>query len=175
MFDGAHQLPMVGSVILYQYDTNFSQLMGLALYHLCQHPEYLEPLREEARTVKRNKKEAIDYDQMHLMDSFIKETSRLNPIMISESRCRTFGLPIDHPLVTQPRKVLSPFKFADGTVIPVNNWLLVPSQAIMEDEAYYKDPSTFNGFRFVSKTIPSDRFSGVSTSYTFWGGPKRPW
>lgn len=151
--------------------------MGLALYHLCRHPEYLEPLREETRTAKHNKKEAIDYDQMHLMNSFIKETSRLNFIMISEFRFRTFGLPIDHSLVTQLRKVLFSFKFADRTVISVNNWLLMPSQAIMEDEAYYRDPSTFNGFRFVNsegKTILSGRFSGVSNGYTFWGGPKKP-
>lgn len=147
MFGGAHQLPIVGSVILHQYHTNLSQLIGLALYHLCQHPEHLEPLIEKARTAKHDKKKAIDYEQIHLMDSFIKETSRLIPIMISESRFRTFGLPIDLPLVTQ---LLSPFKFADGTVISVNNWLLVPSQAIMEDEAYHKDPSTFNSFRFVN-------------------------
>lgn len=86
MFGGAHQLSMVGSAILYQYHTNLSRLMGLALYHLCQHSEYLEPLREKARTAKHDKKKAIDYEQMHLMNSFIKETSRLISLMISESR-----------------------------------------------------------------------------------------
>lgn len=47
----------------------------------------------------------------------------------------------------------------------------------MEDEAHYEDPLTFKGFRFVhpeGKTISSGRFSGVSMSYLFWGGPKRP-
>ena len=56
----------------------------MVLYYLCQHPEYLQPLREEAIAVKRNKQDVVDYDQMRLMDSFIKETSRLNPIVMSE-------------------------------------------------------------------------------------------
>lgn len=150
----------------------------MVLYHLCQHTEYLEPLREEARAVKGNKQEVVDYDKMPLMDSFIKETSRLNPIVISKILLRGPRSDTEFPLMTQLRKVLSPFEFADGTVIPVNNFIVVPSQAIMEDEAHYEDPLTFKGFRFVhpeGKTISSGRFSGVSMSYLFWGGPKRPW
>ena len=77
-----------------------------------------------------------------------------------------------------PRKVLSPFQFADGTIVPADNWILVPQQAIMQDKKNYSDPSSFNGFRFVNAeglVDESNRFSSASYTYTLWGGPKKPW
>ena len=76
------------------------------------------------------------------------------------------------------RKVLSPFRFADGTVIPANNWIVVPQQARMQDRNLYEDPFTFNGFRFVNrgqKPDPSTHFSGSSIDFTLWGGGKTVW
>ena len=35
---------------------------------------------------KRNKDEVMDYDQMPLMDSFLKETARIDPTTIRESQ-----------------------------------------------------------------------------------------
>jgi len=81
--------------------------------------------------------------------------------------------------VTMPRKVLnSPFTFVDGTVVPKNNWICVPQQAIMQDEANYQDPATFNGFRFVKADVPgatASKFSTPSFDFPFWGSIKRPW
>ena len=77
-----------------------------------------------------------------------------------------------------PRKVLSPFKFTDGTTVPINSWLAVPQQAMMEDDAHYENPLMFNGFRFVDsagKQDPSARFSSPSPNFTVWGGPKTAW
>ena len=77
-----------------------------------------------------------------------------------------------------PQRVLSPFTFADGTVIPTDNWIFVPQQALIQDEIHYKNPSTFNGFRFVDSEgnmDPSARISGASFNFTILGGPKRPW
>lgn len=78
-----------------------------------------------------------------------------------------------------PRKVLWPFKFADGTMVPKDNWIVVPSQALMQDEQFYSEADKFNGFRFASadgKTAsPSSQFSTPSFEFPFWGGTKRPW
>lgn len=84
----------------------------------------------------------------------------------------------DPTTVNVVRKVLSPFEFADGTIIPANNWIVVPQQARMHDAALYKDPLTFNGFRFVNPKEPADpaaRFSNASVDFTFWGGTKSAW
>ena len=83
-----------------------------------------------------------------------------------------------------PRKVLYPFHFTDGTVVPTHNWLCIPQQAIMQDEGYYNDPSTFKGFRFVRQEDENDdtgahakksQFSTPSFDFPFWGGVMRPW
>ena len=79
-----------------------------------------------------------------------------------------------------PRKVMYPFHFADGTVVPANNWLCIPQQAIMQDREYYEDPITFNGFRFKDRDAIADQtrktqFSTPSFDFPFWGTTARPW
>ncbi|KAL8980436.1 MAG: hypothetical protein Q9205_004477 [Flavoplaca limonia] len=76
-----------------------------------------------------------------------------------------------------PRKVLWPFKFADGTVVPKDNWIVVPSQALMQDKQYYSEPERFDGFRFTrpnGKPLSASYFSTPSFEFPFWGGTKRP-
>ncbi|KAL8660130.1 MAG: hypothetical protein Q9202_006786 [Teloschistes flavicans] len=71
MFGGAHQMPM---------------LLAFALYNLCKYPEYLEPLVEEIQTMQQRYPEGTrQYDELHLMDSFLKETARLNPTTVCMS------------------------------------------------------------------------------------------
>lgn len=89
-----------------------------------------------------------------------------------------------------PRKVLYPFQFTDGALVPKNNWLCIPQQAIMQNQAYYDDPTKFNGFRFhrpnknnknndnsdpAAATGDETRFSTPSFDFPFWGSVKRPW
>lgn len=48
------------------------------IYALCDHPEYIEPLRKEiVEAVNKNSKDPLK--EMHLLDSFLTETSRLYP------------------------------------------------------------------------------------------------
>ncbi|KAI9814562.1 MAG: hypothetical protein M1827_003117 [Pycnora praestabilis] len=145
VFGSAHQMPM---------------LISFVLYNLCIHPEYIDPLREEIAR-KGNDEFTSQNEDMPLLDSFIKETARLNPPTI----------------IGVPRKILSPFTFKDGTHIPTGNWACVPQQALMQDPANYPDSTTFNGFRFVNDkgvTKGSDsRFSHPSWLFTFWGSVKQ--
>ncbi|KAL9077853.1 MAG: hypothetical protein Q9157_003230 [Trypethelium eluteriae] len=132
------------------------------MYNLCMHPEYLPPLRDEllqSGGVHLNNKN----NELPLLDSFLKETGRLNPVTI-------FGM---------PRKVLSPFTFSNGTHVPPDNWIVVPQKAQMTDSANYDDAETFHGFRFASQgsegTRSESRFSHPSWQFPFWGSVKQAW
>jgi len=64
-----------------------SMALAHALFDLCAHPEYMEPLREELLAVlqqpgglcKRN------LEQLHKMESFLAESQRLNPPVLCTS------------------------------------------------------------------------------------------
>ncbi|KAI4116355.1 MAG: hypothetical protein LQ345_003210 [Seirophora villosa] len=77
IFGSAYQMPM---------------LISFALYNLCRHPEYLEALREEnlrSGGVLFNHQN----NELPLLDSFLKETARLNPVTIC-----TDSLPLNSPV-----------------------------------------------------------------------------
>lgn len=64
-----------------------ADVVGQLLFDLIQHPEYLQPLRDEIITVLKEggwKKNSL-YN-MKLLDSFLKESLRIRPINQSESR-----------------------------------------------------------------------------------------
>lgn len=56
------------------------QVIRHAVFDLLSHQEYIQPLREEVEEVLQSEgwtKSAID--QMHKIDSFVKESQRLHP------------------------------------------------------------------------------------------------
>ncbi|KAB2569232.1 Cytochrome P450 monooxygenase pyr3, partial [Lasiodiplodia theobromae] len=60
-----------------------TMLLAHAILDICAHPEYVEPLREEIRSAVQEegwKKTALY--KMKLMDSFLKESQRVNPITV---------------------------------------------------------------------------------------------
>ncbi|RAL59086.1 hypothetical protein DID88_003566 [Monilinia fructigena] len=63
-FASAHQLPLV---------------LTFTIYNLCLHPEYIEPLTEEIRTML-SFPEDKQYKNMPLMESFLRESARMNPL-----------------------------------------------------------------------------------------------
>ena len=67
------------------------QLVAFALYNLCKHPEYLQALREEI-TASCGVQLNHQNNQLPLLDSFLKETARLNPVAISIVPQRYQGL-----------------------------------------------------------------------------------
>ncbi|KAL8764770.1 MAG: hypothetical protein Q9194_006851, partial [Teloschistes cf. exilis] len=140
------------------------KLLAFALYNLCKYPEYLEPLVDEIKTMQQRHPEGTrQYDELHLMDGFLKETARLNPTVV----------------------FLYPFRFSDGRVVPKDNWLVMSSHAIMQHQDYYDNPSDFEGFRFAQKAKAprgegdteggsKSLFSSPSFDFPFWGSVKRP-
>lgn len=129
-----------------------------ALDDLCNHPEYVEPLRTELEACDTT---GDDLENLPLLDSFLKESARLHP---SDS-------------ISVRRKVLQPFQFSDGTPLSVGDVACVPLQAIMRDPSNYPESMRFDGFRFVDKTRNGNtqRFTDTSPAYPLWGLGKRGW
>ncbi|KAF8639979.1 hypothetical protein AX17_001225 [Amanita inopinata Kibby_2008] len=104
------------------------------LYDLAIHPEYVQPLREEIESVRQEEGwSKATVGKLRKLDSFIKESLRLS----------------SHSFV-MVRKVVRDFTFSDGTVVPAGNMLAVPLYAIHRDAENYRDPGTFDGFRFAN-------------------------
>ncbi|KAG9237433.1 cytochrome P450 [Amylocarpus encephaloides] len=146
VFGGAYQMPI---------------LLTFSLYNLCKHPEYLEQLREE---IARSNGVHFNHenDEMPLLDSFLKETARMNPVTI-------FGM---------PRKIMHDYTFSDGTHVPADNWIVVPQQAQMKDPLNYANPEKFDGFRFVKDVggqnpTSESRLSHPSWRFPFWGSVRQ--
>ncbi|CAG8984288.1 hypothetical protein HYALB_00010713 [Hymenoscyphus albidus] len=133
------------------------------IHDLCDHPEYVEPLREELQT------SYADFERstkgLPLLDSFLKESARLTPVeSMSVRRC-----------------ALAPFTFSDGTRLAPGDWGCAPSGAINLKEEYYPSPHEFSGFRFVDPAIIPDKQSpqinqgkpsklvDVDESFLMWG------
>lgn len=93
------------------------------------------------------------------MDSFLRETARLNP----------------PPLASMVRTVMIDFSFADGTFVPSRNWVGVPQYPLMRDSNIWPDGKEFKGFRFAGSTEESDRFTHPSRTFPFWGSVRQSW
>ncbi|RWA06383.1 hypothetical protein EKO27_g8727 [Xylaria grammica] len=136
------------------------------IHDLCLHPEYIEPIRRELEA-------SYEYFErtgqgLPLLDSFIKESTRLTPVESMSVR----------------RRALQPFTLSDGTKVSVGEWACAPSAAINTHARYYPSPETFSGFRFVDPAILSDtheyptppamqtkpsKLTDVDHSFLMWG------
>ncbi|KAJ5350813.1 hypothetical protein N7541_008540 [Penicillium brevicompactum] len=105
------------------------------LQSLAISPEYLQPLREELRTVLANNSGALTsraLQQMEKLDSFMKETIRFYP----------------PELTSFSRQTVKGITLSSGQYIPPGSFIETPSHAIYHDSANYPESSTFDGFRF---------------------------
>lgn len=110
-----------------------SEALAHALHHLCQYPETIEPLREEAARVLRThgwSKAALH--QMKLMDSFLKESQRFHR--------ETWGM---------QRFAEEEVELSDGTKIPKGCRILLQTKHF--DPEMFSDPRVFDAYRFLRK------------------------
>jgi len=124
------------------------------LYRLISHPEYIEPLRQEVEAVVAEEGwTKAGMDKMRKIDSFLRETQRIDPDGLAMSM----------------RLTLRPFTFSNGVTIPANTMVALPINAINTNEEIYPNPDEFDGFRF-SKLCDKDgdamvnRHQAVATS-----------
>ncbi|KAI9926545.1 hypothetical protein ASPWEDRAFT_119143 [Aspergillus wentii DTO 134E9] len=110
-----------------------------AMYDLCAHPEYFEPLRQEAYDVLREdggwKKTTLN--KMRKLDSFLKESQRVNP----------------PSLLAFNRIVSKDLTLSDGTVLPKGTHFGMPAAAILQDNENEPNADQFDGFRYYKKRL----------------------
>ena len=152
------------------------------------HPEYIDLLRSEIES-----QSSLDYhslENLPLLDSFMKETSRLNPVDAGKpynERGNLYVNLIMTCVVGVRRKALRPYTFSDGGPhVPIGNIVCVPQYSILRDETNYPRATAFDGFRFMSATLPSSnagskptqrtsRFTDVTETYPVWGYGSWAW
>lgn len=161
-------------------------MITFMLYSMCKYPDYLEPLRKEAKENSEQGLYGSNPDDTPVMDSFLKESARLNPLrtgklclMIRCKRRQPFPF-ADGSIVTMDRKVISPnVRLQDGTRVPQGNFMVVAQALVMRDQANFIQPDEFNPARFLTTenhTVKSrSRFTHPSNEYLFWGTASRPW
>ncbi|OAQ59556.1 cytochrome P450 [Pochonia chlamydosporia 170] len=149
----------------------FGSVQGLAttltfvIYSLCEHPEYMEPLRAEIESLAGGEFLSSG-DGLPLLDSFLKECSRWTPV---ES-------------VTARRCALKDFTFSDGTRVAKGEWVGIPVGPMLRDPTKYPEPDMFDGFRFADPSLlgrgastqpegPSN-FTDINEKWHVWGTGK---
>ena len=79
--------------------SNHTTTMALteAIYDLCAHPEYIEELRQEAlqAVTEDGGWRKTTLTKMRKIDSFMKESQRVNPPSLSKSQLRTSSETMD--------------------------------------------------------------------------------
>lgn len=114
--------------------TTSSQLTQ-CLLNLCAHPEYVEPLRQEALEVlSKNGLRKPALTDLQLLDSFLKETQRLKP----------------ESMVTMHRRATADIQLHGNVHIRKGEHLAVSSHSMWAEENY-PNPEKFDPFRFVER------------------------
>jgi len=104
-----------------------------ALLHLVAHPEFVTPLREEVECIiKEEGWTKMSMQKMRKVDSFLKESARLNPL----------------GLMSVGRVALKDFAWSDGTKVPKGTVLAVSTYSAHMDDANHTNPEKFDPFRF---------------------------
>ncbi|KAL8962324.1 MAG: hypothetical protein Q9193_001245 [Seirophora villosa] len=131
-----------------------------AMEALCQHAEYVEPLREEIQQHLGKGESALNFDEMPLLDSFLKEAARLYP---SDS-------------ISVQRKALTPFTFSGGVEVK-DEVACVPLRAMMRDPQNYAGGAAFDCYRFVEGdgSKSKSKFVDGDAKFPIWGLGRRIW
>ncbi|KAL9007301.1 MAG: hypothetical protein Q9180_009708, partial [Flavoplaca navasiana] len=117
----------------WEKDESLRTNLDFAFLELCQRPEYADLIRQEISSKTTLDAKTISND-MPILDSFLKESMRLNPMDDLAIR----------------RKSLSPYTFRSGTPhIPTGTITSVSSYNRMHDAHFYPDPNRFDGLRYT--------------------------
>lgn len=124
------------------------------IFDLAARPQYIKPLRREIATVKATA--ATPYlnknsmPKLKKLDSFLKESHRVNPISLLNMR----------------RKIKQDITLHDGTLLPAGTHIAFPLNQVSNDPQLWHEPENFDGFRFFKlRERPGNesRFQFVTT------------
>ncbi|KAI0853766.1 cytochrome P450 [Daldinia vernicosa] len=128
--------------------------LHFVILELCARKEWQSKLRQEIE--QHVPLDYKDLEQLPLLDGFIKETVRCNPLDTLAIR----------------RKALEPYTFSDGSLsVPSGATVCVSSYDLMHNPQTYPDPNAFNPSRYLPKEPNSQqlKFTEVSEAYPIWG------
>ncbi|KAK7705394.1 hypothetical protein SLS63_014157 [Diaporthe eres] len=123
------------------------------LMDLATHPEYVPELLAEMQTAIEKNGGVVDKQvltELWKLDSFIKETQRLNP----------------PDLTSFQRKALSDMTLSNGLRIPKGARIVLPTAAINMDREFFQDPETFDGFRYYKLRTASEEARNTNQMVT---------
>ncbi|KAL8704535.1 MAG: hypothetical protein Q9201_002309 [Fulgogasparrea decipioides] len=105
-----------------------------AIHDLCEHPEYLEELRNEVEEILRKDGgwRRDTHEKLHKFDSFLKESQRFAP----------------PTLLSFNRVVLEALTLSSGIEIPAGTHFSVASRSILFDPEVTPNPDKFDGLRY---------------------------
>ncbi|KAH6856356.1 cytochrome P450 [Chaetomium sp. MPI-CAGE-AT-0009] len=133
-----------------------TELFRQLLIEVARRPELVEPLREEvSEQISAHGISVAATSNMVLLDSFMKESQRLNS-----------------GLVVLERVALKDTVLPDGKVIPRGSHIMVDSTDLWNPEVY-PNPDQFDGHRFLRKRQEGDnasQFVQSSPNYNVFGG-----
>ncbi|KAH7079880.1 cytochrome P450 monooxygenase, partial [Paraphoma chrysanthemicola] len=130
-----------------------SMALTRAMFDLCDHPEWIQPLRDEVKSALEqdggwNK---MTLHKMKLMDSVLKESQRRNPVHFT--------------IIT--RVAEEDITLSHGIHIRKNDMVTATTSDTMMDPEVYPEPERFIGDRFLKlRQIPGNenKFQYVTTS-----------
>ena len=169
------------SVLLLRWCQN----LHFVFLELCARPEYVEMIYQEIRAAGNLDYESID--RLPILDSFIKESVRVNPPDKSKLSCQFTSTLLTSRSVGIRRKALKPFRFSHGgPQVAVGQIVCVSAWDLMHDEERYPSPNTFEGLRFVPSThhsvkegscnpLRGSRFTDASRDFPIWGLGSKVW
>lgn len=133
--------------------TTTGMLLGL-LYDLAQNPETANELRKEIMQVLQEDggwKKTTLY-KMKLLDSCMKESQRLNPAgtrkWIDDYRWLCSSLTQYLPVLIN-RVLLEEVTLSDGTRLPKDSIISIPSIHMRDKEIFGENADKFDGYRFL--------------------------
>lgn len=146
-----------GMLLIIVRSTRFwqDQTACFVLHDFCLRLEYIPLIRQEVESVGWESFDTSKGQGFPLLDSFMKESSRLNPVEASKNMLRLFSnlkIWLDQ-IVSTRRVALKPFELSGGHQVPVGEWVCTAPGAMHHDSAYYAKSSEFHGFRFVEPSL----------------------
>ncbi|KAK0375171.1 cytochrome P450 [Colletotrichum limetticola] len=112
-----------------------------AVLDLAAMPKYQNTIREENQEARKrqesNTKEAAILSSLTKLDSFLKESQRMNPTT----------------LTAFSRQVMKPVTLSNGVHLPEGTHILAPSSMVSWDPEVYSSPEEFDGLRFHNKRM----------------------
>lgn len=138
-------------------------------------PGFLPLLREEIDSVLSSPEswtdpQSFSPEKIPLTTAFMRESMRYSPLASS--------LPL-REVVAKDGVVLP-----DGTHVPRGTWLVCPTEYMMRDEGFFKNPDVFDPFRFLDEVDEKNRrytlkegndLTAISESFLFYGFGKHSW